>query len=73
MSDVWTRTLLEVKYLRESSRQREPEKEAMRVRAVCMCAALHFICPYLFISLQLLNEGSLIEESMQAFLGVVVA
>ncbi len=30
-------------------------------------------CPHLFVSLQLLNEGALIEESMQTFLSVVVA
>lgn len=36
-----------------------------------VCA--HFSSPYIFVSLQLLNKGALIEEGMQPFLGVVVA
>lgn len=38
-----------------------------------MRGAEYFTCPYLFVSLQLLNKGTLIEESVQTFLSVVVA
>lgn len=31
------------------------------------------MCPHLFVSLQLLNEGALIEEGVQTLLSVVVA
>lgn len=38
-----------------------------------MHGAYYSACPYLFVSLQLLNKGALIEEGMQTLLSVVVA
>lgn len=46
------------------------KKETMRLY---VCVVHKTSRPYLFVSLQFLNEGALIEEGMQTFLGVVVA
>lgn len=60
--------------VRESSRQRwgghERKNETVRPYACTLHKASH---PYLFVSLQLLNEGPLVEQGVQTFLCVVVA
>lgn len=49
------------------------ERQNKGIEDVRMHSTLSLTCFYLFVSLQLLNKGALVEEALQAFLSVVVA
>lgn len=61
-----------IKHKRAKKEKRKREKSWGRV-CVCVCGPENFTRPCLFVSLQLVNEGPLMEELVQTLLCVVVA
>lgn len=71
VSDVWKHSLLELMYqwgAADKSRWSRRQRGERDNEIVCSS-----MCPHLFVSLQLLHEGTLVEEAVQTLLSVVMA